>query len=273
VITGASDGIGKEFAVQIARQGFNLVLVSRTQSKLDALAAELKEKHDTDTRVLAMDFTQNRDKDYKSLAKLLDGLDISILINNVGLSHDIPVPFLETPEAEMLDIVTINCIGTLRVTQLVAPTMVRKRKGFILTMSSFGGLFPTPLLATYSGSKAFLQQWSAAFGEEMSRHNVTVQCVESYLVTGSMAKVRRASALIPTPRDFVRAVLGSIGRSRGAQGMAYTSTPYWTHAFMHWFIETFAGRSSSLVASQNRKIHEDIRKRALRKKEREAKKQ
>lgn len=273
LITGASDGIGKEFALQIARQGFNVVLVSRTQAKLDALAEELKEKYNVETKVLAMDFALNSKEDYRSLAKLIDGLDISILINNVGLSHDIPVPFAETPEAEMMDIITINCIGTLKVTQMVAPMMVRKRRGFILTMSSFGGLLPTPLLATYSGSKSFLQQWSSATGSELSKHNVTVECVQSYLVTSAMSKVRRPSALIPTPRAFVKATLGGIGRSRGAQGMAYTSTPYWAHSFMQWGLETFVGKSSKLVVDQNRRMHEDIRKRALRKAEREAKTQ
>jgi 17beta-estradiol 17-dehydrogenase / very-long-chain 3-oxoacyl-CoA reductase len=101
-----------------------------------------------------MDFALNKDADYNSLKKLTDGLDISILINNVGLSHSIPVPFIETPKQEMNDIIMINCMATLRVTQLITPGMVSRQRGLVLTMASFGGFFPTPLLATYSGSMA-----------------------------------------------------------------------------------------------------------------------
>lgn len=220
-----------------------------------------------------MDFAANRDKDYGYLEKLVKDLDVSILVNNVGLSHDIPVSFLDTELQEMRDIVTINCTATLRVTQIVAPLLVAKRRGLIITMASFGGLLPTPLLATYSGSKAFLAQWSAALGGELAAKGVTVQCVQSYLVTSAMSKIRRPTSLIPTAHAFVRSALGSIGNARGSQGKAYTSTPYWSHAFMQWGLESFVGTTSALVIEQNRKIHQSIRNRALRKREREAKAQ
>ncbi|CAK4034846.1 Very-long-chain 3-oxoacyl- reductase [Lecanosticta acicola] len=272
VVTGASDGIGKEYAVQLAAKAYNVVLVSRTKSKLDALATEIQEKYKVQTKVHAMDFAANKDSDYKAFGKLIDGLDVSILINNVGQSHDIPVPFVETKEQELRDIVTINCMGTLRVTQLIAPGMVQRKHGLIITMASFGGIMPTPLLATYSGSKAFLQQWSTALSAELEPHNVKVQLVQSYLVTSAMSKIRRSSALIPNPRQFVKAALSKIGRSGGAQGIAGTSTPYWSHAIMHWAIATFAGTMNGLVLGINKSMHENIRKRALRKAERDGKK-
>lgn len=271
VITGASDGIGKEFALQLARHGFNIVLVSRTQSKLDALSTNLQSQYNIETKVLAMDFAANQDKDYDSLERLIKALEVSILVNNVGLSHDIPVPFLETEAQEMRDIITINCTATLRVTSIIAPLMASKRRGLIITMASFGGLLPTPLLATYSGSKAFLATWSAALGAELASKGVTVQCVQSYLVTSAMSKIRRPSSLIPTAQAFVKSTLGSIGNSRGSQGKAYSSTPYWSHAFMQWGLESFIGTTSAFVISQNKKIHESIRRRALRKRERDAK--
>lgn len=219
-----------------------------------------------------MDFSQNKESDYSSLKQKIDGLDISILINNVGQSHSIPVPFLETPAQEMNDIITINCFGTLKITQLVAPVMVRNKRGLILIMASFGGILPTPFLATYSGSKAFLQQWSSALASELEPSGVKVQLVQSYLVTSAMSKIRRASATIPTPRAFVRAALAKIGRSGGAQGMLGTSTPYWSHGMMHWALSTFTGTMNGVVIGVNRKMHEGIRKRALRKAERDSKK-
>ncbi|OAA58341.1 NAD(P)-binding domain protein [Cordyceps fumosorosea ARSEF 2679] len=276
VVTGASDGLGKEFASQLAATGFNLVLVSRTQSKLDALANEITAKYTaqaTQVKTLAMDFTQDNDADYERLAALVRGLDVGILINNVGQSHSIPVSFLETPRDELQNIVTINCLGTLKVTQVVAPILKQRRgRGLVLTMGSFGGWTPTPYLATYSGSKAFLQQWSNALAAELADDGVDVQLVLSHLVTTAMSKIRRASLLVPNARPFVKAALGKVGTG-GYQTAPNTYTPWWSHAFMLWFIENIPGVNSPLTISINKGMHLDIRKRALRKAEREAKKQ
>ena len=264
LITGASDGIGKEFASQLARQGYNVLLVSRTESKLQGLASEIT-SHNAGSRAetLAMDFAADDPKDYERLKGFVEGKDISILINNVGKSHDIPVPFVQTPEAEMEDIITINCIATLRVTQLVLPRMISARRGLILTMGSFGGAMPTPLLATYSGSKAFLQQWSTAVGAEVARYGIRSELVQSYLVTSSMSKIRRSSVLIPTPKVFVASTLSRIGRSGGSQAWAYTSSPYWAHGLMLWALSTFLGLMNHVILRVNLKMHEDIRTRAL----------
>ena len=264
--------MGKEYALQLAAKGYNTLLVSRTQSKLDTLASEIETKYKVQAKTLAMDFAANNDKDYSKLQSLIAELDVSILINNVGLSHSMPVPFAETPAQEVRDIITINCLGTLRVTQLVAPGMIERRRGLILTMASFGGILPTPYLATYSGSKAFLQQWSTALSSELEPKGIKVQLVQSYLVTSAMSKIRKTSMFVPNPKQFVRAALGRIGRSGGAQGIAATSTPYWAHGIMHWAIATFAGTMNKQVVDVNRKMHLDIRKRALKKAERDAKK-
>lgn len=210
-----------------------------------------------------MDFEANNDDDYAKLKALVDGLDVAILVNNVGASHSIPVPFIQTESSEVNSIITINCMATLRVTQLVAAGMVQRKRGLIITMGSFGGLFPTPLLATYSGSKAFLQQWSTALGSELEPYNVKVEFVQSYLVTSAMSKIRKSSALVPSPRAFVKSVLGKIGRTGGAQGWTYTSTPYWSHALLQWSVNVFVGPGNKLLLTYNKWMHKDIRKRAL----------
>lgn len=272
-MTGASDGLGKEFALQLARAKFNIVLVSRTESKLVTLAEEItKQFPNVETKILAMDFSRNADDDYKALGSLVSELDVSVLVNNVGQSHSIPVPFAQTPASEMADIITINCTGTLRVTQLLVPGMIQRRRGLILTMGSFGGLLPTPLLATYSGSKAFLQHWSTALGAELAPHGIEVELVQAYLITSAMSKIRRASAAIPTPRAFVRSVLSKIGRHGGSSTYAYSSSPYWSHGLMAWFLTSITGPMNRFVLSQNKSMHDSIRKRALRKAEREAQK-
>ncbi|RAQ46152.1 ketoreductase [Aspergillus flavus] len=270
VVTGASDGLGKEFSLQLARAGFNIVLVSRTASKLTTLSDEITSKYaSVQTKTLAMDFARNEDSDYEKLKALVDELDVAILVNNVGKSHDIPTPFALTSQEEMTDIITINCMGTLRATQLIVPGMMQRKRGLILTMGSFGGLLPTPLLATYSGSKAFLQQWSTALGSELEEHGITVELVQAYLITSAMSKIRRASATIPDPRSFVKSVLSKIGRNGGSPSYAYSSSPYWSHGLMAYFLTCIAGTMGKFVTFKNRGMHESIRKRALRKAERE----
>lgn len=271
VITGASDGIGKEYALQLAKRGMNVVLISRTQSKLDALAEEIELKYKVGTKTLAIDFAADKASNYESIAELLQSLPVTVLINNVGQSHSIPVPFVETSDEELRNIITINNTATLKTTQIVIPLIQSTLKqnkgtrGLILTMGSFGGLLPTPLLATYSGSKAFLQSWSSALAGELASDNIDVELVISYLVTSAMSKIRRTSATIPNPKAFVASVLKTVGRRCGAQERYATSTPFWSHAIMHWAIENTVGVYSKLANTLNLNMHLSIRKRALKK--------
>lgn len=264
----------------MAKKGLNIVLVSRTESKLVALAEEISAKYKVETKYLAFDASTDAPENYSSLKTLVNSLDsVTVLINNVGQSHSIPVPFLETPEEELQSIITINNTATLKITQAVTPKILEstkkiKSKGLILTMGSFSGLTPTPLLATYSGSKAFLQAWSNALARELAPQGVDVQIVLSYLVTSAMSKIRRTSTLIPSPKQFVHFTLKQAGTQHGgAQERYATLTPYWSHALFHWWINAIPGVWSKLVININYKMHVDIRKRALKKAARLAKEQ
>lgn len=269
-MTGASDGLGKEFAAQIAAKGFNLILVSRTKSKLDNVAQQIKTKHaSTAIETLAIDFSKPTDEDYNKLKALLEGKRIAILINNVGQSHSIPVPFSETDRQEMESIINVNCHATLRVTRTVLPAMLSNKNGLILTMGSLGGLTPTPLLATYSGSKAFLQQWSSALASEVLDAGITVHFVQAYLITSAMSKIKKASMVVPSEKTFVRSALSKIGRRGGSVGYAFTGSPYWSHAVVTALLTGVVGTMGGLLLDINKNMHIDIRNRALRKMERE----
>lgn len=229
---------------------------------------------------MAFDASTDAPSNYSSLKKLVNSLEnVTVLVNNVGQSHSIPVPFLETSEEELQSIITINNLATLKITQAVTPKILEstkklKTKGLILTMGSFSGLTPTPLLATYSGSKAFLQAWNNALARELSPQNIDVQIILSYLVTSAMSKIRRTSALIPNPKQFVYFTLKQAGTKHGgAQERYATLTPYWSHALFHWWINAIVGVWSKLVININYNMHVDIRKRALKKAERLAKSQ
>ncbi len=194
--------------------------------------------------------------------------DISILINNVGQSHDIPVPYIEDPEEEVNSIITTNCMGTLKVTRLVLTGMSSRKRGLILTMGSFGGLLPTPLLATYSGSKAFLQNWSTALAAEVEELGITVYFIQAYIVTSAMSKIKRSTYMFPTEKDFVKSTLAKIGNRCGSVGYAFSGSPWWSHALFAWFLLTVGYPFGHFLVRQNLATHRKIRARALKKAER-----
>ncbi|PKI85564.1 hypothetical protein MVES1_000508 [Malassezia vespertilionis] len=270
LVTGATDGIGREFSVQLAQNGFNIVLVSRTVEKLVALGADIESKYPgTKTAHYAMDFAVATPAQYEELAKLTSHLDVAVLINNVGLSHAMPVPFIEMDPVEMNKIVMVNIVATQHVTRIFAPRLARRKAGLILNLGSFSGQWATPLLTTYAGSKAFLIAWSQALGEELRHENVDVQLLNTFFVVSSMSKVRRPSAMVPMPKSYVRAALQRINRSSGALGRPYTLTPWPVHAYVDWITNYIVPRGFLLRKAYSTSL--DTRRRAIRKAERELK--
>ncbi|TRM69236.1 hypothetical protein BD626DRAFT_473416 [Schizophyllum amplum] len=274
VVTGATDGIGKEFALQLAKAGFNVFLVSRTPATLAAVGAEIEQKYPgVKTAFHAIDFAKADENAYGKLAAALSAQEVSVLVNNVGKSHNMPAYLVDVPMEETMDIVQINVNATLRVTYAVLPGMVQKKRGLILNIGSFAGAVPSPMLAPYSGTKAFLSTFSDALGAEVKKDGITVEHVNTYFVVSKLSKIRKPSLFIPTPTPFVRSVLSKIGLACGAaySGRPNTSTPYWSHALMDYGM-TLIGVKSLFIEHTHR-LHVDIRKRALRKMERDAKKQ
>ncbi|ORY85366.1 hypothetical protein BCR35DRAFT_302841 [Leucosporidium creatinivorum] len=270
VVTGATAGIGRDFALQLAGAGFNVFLASRTASKLQEISDEITAKYpQAKTQVHSIDFAAATADDYKALGVALSPLDIGILINNVGKSYDEPTFYQDLSDQDIADIVEINVNATLKVTKLVVPGMIARKRGLILSVGSFAALIPSPLLAVYSGSKAFLSSWSQALGSELEGTGVHVELLNAYFITSKLSKIRKSSWMIPTPATYVRSVLAHIGVNGGAVGQPHISTPYHGHAPVQWVVDHLFTRSWWL--SYNRKLHVDIRRRAIRKRERLAK--
>ncbi|KIY54000.1 3-ketoacyl-CoA reductase [Fistulina hepatica ATCC 64428] len=269
VVTGATDGIGKEFAFQLAKAGFHVVLVARNNDLLASTASELSAKYpESLTATHSIDFAKANDNDYAELESALSTRDVGVLVNNVGKSHNIPAYLVDTPIDEMTDIVAINVNATLRVTKAVVPLMIQKKRGLILNIGSFAGAIPSPMLATYSGTKAFLATFSGALGEELKQHNIVVELVNTYFVTSKLSKIRKPSSMVPRPDTYVRWVLAKIGLPCGAafSNRPNTSTPFWSHSLLDYGMTLF-GRGSFFV-SYTHSLHKDIRRRALKKLER-----
>lgn len=262
VITGCTDGIGREFAYQLAAAKFNVVLISRTQSKLDELEQEIKSTAGVDTKTYAMDFSKGDLKDYDKVKTLLDPLTVGVLINNVGVAYDYPMPFALLPDNDLYAITEININGTLRMSRIVLPGMMERKNGLVLNVGSFSGLVASPYLAIYGASKAFLCAMSQAVGTELEEHGVLFENLNTYFVSTKLAKITRESWLIPSPRTYVKSVLRHIGMQGGAS-TPHTLSAFHSHAIVNWLIDNLF--TVNFWVKQNYSIQKDLRKRWLRK--------
>lgn len=256
VVTGASDGIGREFAIQLARAGFNVLLAARNQAKLDTVVDDIVNACGSgggvQTKTFVVDFATADDARWDALLEELKPIEIGVLVNNVGVSHEFPTDFVDTSPEELSTIINVNVTATLRITSLIAPSMASRKKGLILNMGSFAGAAPTPMLAVYSASKSFVRTWSEGLAAELASKGVIVEHVNTYYVTSAMSRIRRPSLFIPTPKAFVSTVLAKI-----ASG---TITPYWSHALVS---AAMGLAPSKVVLAYTHALLKDTRRRAL----------
>jgi len=171
LITGASGGIGLELARIHAQKGGDLILVARSEAKLNALAAELSAQHGISVTVIVEDLGQpeSAQRIFDQTEKL--GLQVDILINNAGfgghgLFHD------RSLQAEQ-QMMQVNMVSLTNLTHHYAQGMVTRRQGKILNISSVASFMPGPLQAVYYASKAFVTSFTQAIAQEMAEFNVT----------------------------------------------------------------------------------------------------
>lgn len=267
VVTGATDGIGKAYAFELAKRGLKVVLISRTPFKLQNVAAEINTKHGVETKIIDVDFT--RDDIYERIQKELQNLDIGILVNNVGMSYGCPEYFTSIADGDKLCEKLVNCNikAMTRMTLIVLPGMVERKRGLVINLSSLSSIIPAPLLAVYGASKAYVESLTESLSVEYASKNITFQCIMPGFVVSNMSKIKRPTLMVPTATAFVRSSLKTTGVEKRTAG-------YFMHKLQIYGIEFLkmhlpGSVLSSIVFNQLK----GIRIRALKKKEREAKAQ
>uniref|UniRef100_A0A2I2ZLE3 17beta-estradiol 17-dehydrogenase n=1 Tax=Gorilla gorilla gorilla TaxID=9595 RepID=A0A2I2ZLE3_GORGO len=198
VITGAGDGIGKAYSFELAKRGLNVVLISRTLEKLEAIATEIERTTGRSVKIIQADFT--KDDIYEPIKEKLAGLEIGILVNNVGmLPNLLPSHFLNAPDEIQVDL----CSSVYRF-------LLPRRKGLILNISSGIALFPWPLYSMYSASKAFVCAFSKALQEEYKAKEVIIQVLTPYAVSTAMTKYLNTNVITKTADEFVKESLNYV---------------------------------------------------------------
>lgn len=166
-ITGASSGIGKEFAKQLAGRGFNLILIARNTKALEELAEELPCK----CRIISCDLS--KEAQCLQLAQRLKKYNIHILINNAGFG-DLE-NFHTADLAKTLDMINVNIKALHILTRKLLPGFIKKNRGYILNVASSAGLLPGgPYMSTYYATKSYVASLTAAIHQELKELHSSV---------------------------------------------------------------------------------------------------
>ncbi|MBN3905093.1 MAG: SDR family oxidoreductase [Nostoc sp. NMS1] len=172
LITGASSGIGKAFAQELAARKTNLVLVARSEEKLSQLAKQLQEQYKIQVDVIIKDLTEPNAAAAVFDAIKAKGLSIDLLINNAGFGHY--GDFAEGDGERQIKIVQLNVLALVDLTHKFLPLMRQRRSGSIINVSSITAFQPIPYLSVYAASKAFILSFSEALWAENRQYGVRV---------------------------------------------------------------------------------------------------
>lgn len=173
LITGASSGIGAEFAKIFAKNNYDLVLVARRKEKLETLAADLRSQHDTQSHIIPKNLSKPG-----AATEIFDELEeksinIDVLINNAGTQ--VYGLFYETDLKKEIELLKLNIISLTELTKLATRNWIKQRKqGKILNIGSIGSFMPVPLNAIYCASKAYVLSFSEGISKDLKKTGITI---------------------------------------------------------------------------------------------------
>lgn len=228
LVTGATDGIGKGFAFELARKGLNLILVGRNPDKLKDVSNSIQSKYGkTQIKSVVVDFTGDLSMGIQKIREAVEELDVGVLINNVGISYPYARFLHEVDEELLKNLIKVNVEGTTKVTQALLPGMLKRKKGAIVNIGSgASNVLPSdPLYAIYAATKAYVDQFSRCLYVEYKNSGIDVQCQVPLYVATKMASIKRSSFFVPSTNGYARAGVSWIGYEPRC-------TPYWPHSLL-----------------------------------------
>ena len=175
LVTGASSGLGVAFARELATKGAHLVLTARRKDRLDALADELRLKHEIEVDVIALDL--GKPESPKALFDATEGAgkSIDVLINNAGFG--IKQKFFERAWERTLEEMQLNMISLTELSARFGAAMAARKRGAILNVASVGAYLPTPNMASYGPGKSYVRNFTESLAGEVGGSGVLVCCL------------------------------------------------------------------------------------------------
>jgi 17beta-estradiol 17-dehydrogenase / very-long-chain 3-oxoacyl-CoA reductase len=258
VVTGTTSGIGSAFVKVLAELGFNVLMIARSESKLIEIQSEMKKTaRGVKVNYLVIDLAK-RDILTPELLKFISSNEISILVNNAGLNTEFPKLFVDNTREEVESIIGVNTRATTLLTHAILPSMVHRRNGLVINISSLFGFLSGPLVSAYSGTKNYMDAFSLSLSEELRGSGVSVFCSLPGFVVSNMSKLKRTSLTVISPETCVRNILSQI-----AGGYFVVASPHWTHSLIGWAMTTILPEGVRLRILGN--INRSTNKAALRK--------
>jgi len=199
VVTGASSGIGFEFAHQLAALGLNLVLVARRKDRLDLLAIELHKKYAIQCKVIQVDLSQNNF--LTEIEKVTAEIEIGLLINNAGFGTT--GELLENDLETEIKLLHVNCRAPLILAHHFGNKMKDRKKGGIIFTASIVGFTAVPLWSNYAASKAYDLFLSEALSHELKPHGVDVLALCPGTTKAEFQEIAGTQMLMPMSAEAV----------------------------------------------------------------------
>ena len=209
LVTGASSGIGKAFAELLAQKGYSLVLTARRGDRLDALAAELRQKYQIAAHTIVADLAQPDAAQHIAAELASKGLAIDFLVNNAGYGQ--PGSYVNVPWPDHERFMQVMVTAVLDLTYRLLPAMIERKWGRIINVASVAGMVPSPAGHTlYGASKSFLIRFSEALQSENAANGVHVTAVcpgftwsEFHDVTGTRDRMNKMPGILWLKADDV----------------------------------------------------------------------
>ena len=220
VVTGASSGLGEEFARQLAARGYDLVLVARRSDRLEKLGQLITSTHGVECAPIQVDLALPEERERLFERLKTDWSRIEILVNNAGFgTHGF---FHETDLERELEMIEVNCAAPVHLTKRFLPWFMERGKGYVLNVASLSAYMPGPVMAMYFASKAFLLSFSEALWEECRNTGIVVTALcpgpvkTEFQGTAGLSKNARSSGTAALPADRVvrEALEGLLGGER-----------------------------------------------------------
>jgi short-subunit dehydrogenase len=219
LVTGASSGIGEEFARKFAAQGMNLILVARRKERLEILSQELTTNHNIKIVVAPVDLTT--DNFIQELKKYTSDIEIGILINNAGIGSN--GEFINANPVKEAEMVKLNCLAPTILTHYFVKQMVERKRGAIIFLGSVVGFQPTPFMATYSATKAFNSFLGDALWYELKKYKIDVLSLNPGGTDTEFQRITNShSGPVPrTTEQVVTTALKALGSKPGVVDVFY----------------------------------------------------
>ncbi len=241
LVTGASRGIGRAIALELAQQGLKrLLLVARDATKLAELANEIKaqEIQDIEVVIVPLDLTQPIAVNIAIAKAWRDHGPIHLLVNCAGIAHQ--TPFLQSKLPQLQEEISLNLMGMYTITRLLARRMATRQEGTIVNVSSLMGKVAAPTMSTYSATKFAILGFTQALRGELSAHKLKVIALLPTLTDTDMSRGLKLFSFVKvtTPQQVAQALVRGLRKGDSEILVGWQSyLAVWGQRFAPWLLE------------------------------------